>query len=76
MSSKMVYFVTGGASGLGRAVATRFAGKGGRVIIADLPSSNGEAVANELGSDNVLFHPTDVSTRCSTFLVEPGSAGG
>ena len=51
--------VTGGASGLGRAVAARLARNGGSVVIADLPTSAGESVAAELG-DNVAFAPTDV----------------
>ena len=42
--------VTGGASGLGRATVERLvAGGAARVVIADLPSSNGETVAKELG---------------------------
>ena len=51
--------VTGAASGLGRATATRIAKQGGRVVIADLPSSEGQSVAEELG-ENVVFAPTDV----------------
>jgi NAD(P)-dependent dehydrogenase (short-subunit alcohol dehydrogenase family) len=42
--------VTGGASGLGAATARALVGAGARVIIADLPSSPGDAVAQELGS--------------------------
>ena len=49
MSHKLVALVTGGASGLGRAVASRLARNGGSVVIADLPSSAGEDVAAELG---------------------------
>ena len=44
-----VALVTGGASGLGLATAKRLLAAGGRVVIADLPSSNGKAVAEELG---------------------------
>ena len=44
--------ITGGASGLGKATAARFARNGAQVVILDLPSSDGTAVANELG-DNV-----------------------
>lgn len=58
---KLVALVTGGASGLGRAVASRLARNGGSVVIADLPSSAGEDVAAELG-ENVAFAPTDVRT--------------
>ena len=52
--------VTGGASGLGRATVEAFLDGGGRVVIADLPSSPGETVAKELG-DAVRFVPTDVT---------------
>ena len=57
--TKIVAIVTGAASGLGRATATRIAKQGGRVVIADLPSSEGQSVAEELG-ENVVFAPTDV----------------
>lgn len=41
--------VTGGASGLGRATVERLAGQGASVVIADLESSAGAAVASEIG---------------------------
>lgn len=52
-----VVLVTGGASGIGAAVARRFAGQGAKVVIADRNLA-GEAVAAELGG---LFVPTDVA---------------
>lgn len=61
MASKLVCFVTGAASGLGRATAIRLANSGAKVLIADLPGSPGEAVASEIGSDSAVFHPTDVT---------------
>jgi 3-hydroxyacyl-CoA dehydrogenase/3-hydroxy-2-methylbutyryl-CoA dehydrogenase len=51
--------VTGGASGLGKATAQRLIRNGARVVIADLPSSDGENVAKEFG-ENCTFSPTDV----------------
>lgn len=54
-----VALVTGGASGLGRATATRFVKQGARVVICDLPSSDGVTVARELGP-TCHFSPTDV----------------
>lgn len=52
--------VTGGASGLGAATAAALAQAGARVVIADLPSSDGEAVAARLG-EVAVFVPTDVT---------------
>lgn len=51
--------VTGGASGLGRATVERLSRQGANVVLADLPSSNGEKVAKEL--QNVTFAPVDVT---------------
>lgn len=51
--------VTGGASGLGLATTRRLLERGAKVTIVDLPSSDGEAVAAELG-DDVRFMPADV----------------
>jgi NAD(P)-dependent dehydrogenase (short-subunit alcohol dehydrogenase family) len=59
-----VAVVTGGASGIGRALADRFAREGMRVVIADVERSAldeaGEALADEFGADNVAGVLTDV----------------
>jgi NAD(P)-dependent dehydrogenase (short-subunit alcohol dehydrogenase family) len=56
-----VAIVTGGASGLGAATATRLAGQGATVVILDLPSSQGEQTAAGLpGNADHTFHPADV----------------
>ncbi|WP_238592230.1 SDR family NAD(P)-dependent oxidoreductase [Leifsonia sp. ALI-44-B] len=47
----MSAIVTGAASGLGRATATRLAAAGMHVVLVDLPSSDGAAVAEELRSN-------------------------
>ena len=54
-----VAIVTGGASGLGEATTRRLHEGGAAVVIIDLPSSPGKALAAELG-DRVRFCATDV----------------
>ena len=58
---KTVCLVTGGASGLGRATAQRLIRSGARVVIADLPKSDGDNTSKELGENSCYFSPTDVS---------------
>ncbi len=41
--------VTGGASGIGEAVARQLAGRGAKVVIADLQDEKGNALASEIG---------------------------
>jgi len=57
----VVALVTGGASGLGQATVRELHGKGAKVVIVDLPSSDGAAVAKELG-DGAVFAPADVTS--------------
>jgi NAD(P)-dependent dehydrogenase (short-subunit alcohol dehydrogenase family) len=52
--------VVGGASGMGRATAERLAELGARVAVLDLPTSQGAAVADELGAE-ASFHPCNVT---------------
>jgi NAD(P)-dependent dehydrogenase (short-subunit alcohol dehydrogenase family) len=84
-----VALVSGGASGLGLAAVRAILARGGRAVILDLPSSDGEAVARTLG-DRVDFvagdvtEPEDVqrATRLATdrggarFLVHTAGVGG
>ncbi len=56
-----VAVVTGGASGLGLATATRLVDAGASVVLLDLPSSNGAAVAEKFGNA-VRFSPGSVTS--------------
>ena len=55
-----VAIVTGGASGIGRGTVERFVAEGAQVVIADVESDEGEALAAALGPDAV-FRRADVS---------------
>ncbi|XP_003693714.1 3-hydroxyacyl-CoA dehydrogenase type-2 isoform X2 [Apis florea] len=57
----LVALVTGGASGLGLGVVQRFIKAGAKVVIADLPISKGNEIANEFG-ESAIFTPTDITS--------------
>ncbi len=63
-----VALVTGGASGIGRAAAIRFAQEGARVFVADLNLTGAEAVVAEiaaLGHDDAKAIEVDVASYAS-----------
>ncbi len=55
-----VAIVTGGGSGYGAGIATKFASEGAKVIIADISAVHGEKTAKELGC---IFVKADVTSR-------------
>ena len=57
------FLVAGGSSGLGAACVRRLAGRGARVVIADIDPA-GQLLADELG-DRAAFAPTDVTDEAS-----------
>jgi NAD(P)-dependent dehydrogenase (short-subunit alcohol dehydrogenase family) len=59
-----VFVVTGGASGLGAGTARMIVAAGGKVVLADVNKSAGEALAAELGA-NARFVETDVANEAS-----------
>ena len=68
-----VAIVTGGAHGIGRAIAEVFAEAGARVVIADLDAEAGRAVAASLR--NARFVPADVSVPADVEAVVATAAG-
>ncbi|MEV7013143.1 SDR family oxidoreductase [Streptosporangium sp. NPDC051022] len=51
--------VTGGASGIGRAVCRELGGRGVHVVVADLDGAGAERVAGEIGGSGVRLDVTD-----------------
>jgi len=60
--SQLKAVVSGGASGLGHAVATRIIAEGGQVAILDVNEAQGQKAAAALG-ERALFCRTDVSSE-------------
>ncbi len=55
--------ITGGASGLGFAVAERFVGDGGRVALFDVNAEKGEQAVEALGADTARYFRVDVTSE-------------
>lgn len=55
-----VAIVTGGGSGFGKAISTKYIAEGAKVMIAELRADAGSAVAKELGCESV---EADVTKR-------------
>lgn len=58
--NRKIAIVTGGASGIGAAFARRIHSEGGTIMIADMDSAKGQALADELG-ERAVFQTLDVS---------------
>ena len=57
-----VCLITGGAAGIGKATAIKFASEGAKVVLCDVDPEAGEALAKELGNGSV-FYKVDVTDR-------------
>lgn len=76
-----VAIVTGGSSGIGRAIALAFAHAGAKVVVSDLGDTEGERVASEIrdaGGDAIFVHadasnPTDCEALVSRARREFGA---
>ena len=55
-----VTFITGGASGIGAAIAKKFIQEGTRVIICDVDAETGTKTAQQIGG-NIHFYKMDIS---------------
>lgn len=73
MAEQKAIFISGGASGIGRAVAALFAGKGWRVGIGDVDTAAMAATADALG---VETHPLDVRDYDQWVAVLDAFTGG
>ena len=56
-----VALISGGASGIGAAVARRFVALGGQVVLGDIQAEKGQALANALG-EAAIFVTLDVTS--------------
>jgi NAD(P)-dependent dehydrogenase (short-subunit alcohol dehydrogenase family) len=70
-----VAFITGGASGIGKGTALRFAREGAKVAIADLQPGEGKKVRAEIteAGGEALFFATDVSDPDAVKLAIDGT---
>ena len=64
--------VTGGASGIGRAVAQRLAADGARVLVLDRDDAGARQVADEVGGEHLT---ADLSEGDAIDALDPGRAG-
>src|SRR5829696_1240353 len=67
-----VAVVTGGAGGIGRETALRFAEEGARVCIADLVDEPGKETASEVDGIYVLFNNAGISPSDDDSILKTG----
>jgi glucose 1-dehydrogenase len=58
-----IAIVTGGAHGIGLAIARRYTAEGAKVVIADLDAAAGEAAAKDIDAERCSFVHTDVGNK-------------
>ncbi|WP_149525063.1 SDR family NAD(P)-dependent oxidoreductase [Sphingobacterium hotanense] len=57
-----VSIVTGGASGIGKAIVELFVKEGAKVVVADLNEKLGDQLIDSLGDSNIIFVKADASS--------------
>ena len=60
-----VIIVTGGTSGIGRAIAERCVAEGARVLVHGIERADGEAVVKKLGAAHAALHLDDLADAAS-----------
>lgn len=65
-----VFFITGGASGLGAATAKWLVEAGAQVVLADLNTAAGEALANELGTAALFVHADTIDEHSMQVAID------
>jgi NAD(P)-dependent dehydrogenase (short-subunit alcohol dehydrogenase family) len=68
--------ITGGAGGIGRASARRFASEGAKVVVADLADEEGTALAEEVGGLYVHADVTDAASVEAMYAAAVERFGG
>lgn len=58
-----VAVVTGGAKGIGKAIATRYVQEGGKVVVGDICTEKFADLVEELGKENIYCLKCDVSIK-------------
>ena len=68
--------ITGAGSGIGRAMAVRFAAEGANVVVADMDVTTGEAVAAEVDGIFVATNVTDAEAVANLYATAAATYGG